>query len=810
MPLLAGLLGLCVLGLLTNSVRADEVQVKIRSLGQTLQEVTFTAPSNSSRVVTIRATLDTAAGFFGDTTNGAVSLTAAYKGVLTTWQIDDTSATGNRSLCFNISSLPLASSVSTVKKKETVAFALFSTYERDVSVRIDSGEEDLLLGLEETRRISLGPNSPRVLQFSPPARTYGFVEDETYLVSLESVHAKDICMYVAINPPGCPWHADVASIRNSRMWARMLAVGYFPVNPVKFPKGFTITLLPLEDNSGCFTGQAPKVNSTVKVVDVRVDRTPGHYGAPIAVSVVLVFVFAGLFLCVWIGLWYCNKKNHVETTGVNGELENCQELCMDRAASPPILPSTAYRDVLRLEILKKNEGRGSHKSQHCLQAVNRLKKDKLCLMDMTQNMQNPWHRRQRSKTYLLLVPLLAVFYIVPSAQMVYAEFLRSKESGNMERCYLNYGCSRPYGTLDDFNHVISNLGYFIYGLMFIAMVFIKSKLLPEGHKTHEDHLSSTGPLQQHSLFFTMGFCMIAQGSFSVIFHLCPSNISLQFDTTMMYIMMILVFIKIFQLRHPDTAYNAFHTMYVFGIALVFEAASLYAFNTAVRFVLYAAFALLYLLLMIHMAVDIYYYGAIKTNYTMMMPVFVGHSVKYCGEVLYKRKFILTSLFIILNIAILSTVLVITYKEPGRSLSTPMLASCGLNVGCYLFYYFAKKIGEVCQVCQDPPDLPMEEQEEPSGRRISKVFMRLVSFVFFGLAVAFGMTAAFFYGQRHQSRNSTPPESRNLNEACNWMDFFDNHDMWHFFSSTALFLAFIGLLTIDDDLLYVPRDKIPVF
>ncbi len=52
--------------------------------------------------------------------------------------------------------------------------------------------------------------------------------------------------------------------------------------------------------------------------------------------------------------------------------------------------------------------------------------------------------------------------------------------------------------------------------------------------------------------------------------------------------------------------------------------------------------------------------------------------------------------------------------------------------------------------------------------------------------------------------------RNLNEPCNWMDFFDNHDMWHFFSATSLFLAFIGLLTIDDDLLFEPRDQIRVF
>ena len=43
-----------------------------------------------------------------------------------------------------------------------------------------------------------------------------------------------------------------------------------------------------------------------------------------------------------------------------------------------------------------------------------------------------------------------------------------------------------------------------------------------------------------------------------------------------------------------------------------------------------------------------------------------------------------------------------------------------------------------------------------------------------------------------------------------MDFFDNHDVWHFLSATALFLAFIFLLTIDDDLLLVDRSKIKVF
>ena len=52
--------------------------------------------------------------------------------------------------------------------------------------------------------------------------------------------------------------------------------------------------------------------------------------------------------------------------------------------------------------------------------------------------------------------------------------------------------------------------------------------------------------------------------------------------------------------------------------------------------------------------------------------------------------------------------------------------------------------------------------------------------------------------------------RNMNELCQYMNFFDNHDMWHFLSATSLFLAFIFLLTIDDDLLLIDRHKITVF
>ena len=39
---------------------------------------------------------------------------------------------------------------------------------------------------------------------------------------------------------------------------------------------------------------------------------------------------------------------------------------------------------------------------------------------------------------------------------------------------------------------------------------------------------------------------------------------------------------------------------------------------------------------------------------------------------------------------------------------------------------------------------------------------------------------------------------------------DNHDIWHFLSATSLFLSFMILLTLDDDLAEKPRREIPVF
>uniref|UniRef100_A0A2K5QVH5 SID1 transmembrane family member 2 n=1 Tax=Cebus imitator TaxID=2715852 RepID=A0A2K5QVH5_CEBIM len=101
-------------------------------------------------------------------------------------------------------------------------------------------------------------------------------------------------------------------------------------------------------------------------------------------------------------------------------------------------------------------------------------------------------------------------------------------------------------------------------------------------------------------------------------------------------------------------------------------------------------------------------------------------------------------------------------------------------------------------------------------------------------------ALFFFFQGLSTWQKTPAESREHNRDCILLDFFDDHDIWHFLSSIAMFGSFLVrgspgragwvvwrwqlppsprliwrsppqvLLTLDDDLDTVRRDKIYVF
>ena len=212
-----------------------------------------------------------------------------------------------------------------------------------------------------------------------------------------------------------------------------------------------------------------------------------------------------------------------------------------------------------------------------------------------------------------------------------------------------------------------------------------------------------------------------------------------------YVMLILVFIKIYQFRHPDISFNAYNCMYGFVTILVLEAISLYLSTFSYKMIFYTVFSILYTSTTVYLLSDCYFYGAFQIGSIKNLPIFIKESVSNMN-VVYPKRFILTLVFAALNLFLLVLVLLRSVQEGAQGLSTPILVILASNVGVFLFHYMSQKIVENCRA-----------NDGESTRR--RWLMRFFSFLFFLFAVVLGLAAGYFYTHRHQSRNRAPPESR---------------------------------------------------
>ena len=256
-------------------------------------------------------------------------------------------------------------------------------------------------------------------------------------------------------------------------------------------------------------------------------------------------------------------------------------------------------------------------------------------------------------------------------------------------------------------------------------------------------------------------------------------------------MMVLVMIKTFQFRHPDTTTTAFSAMYTFSLLMFLEAVSLYIKQSSVKVVFFSGCSLVYLLFIAYFCFDNYYYGAIKVSYKTSLPVLCRN---LCAETRHPFRLIVMILYFLFNLALIMFIFlkVVDLDEGVSSISSSILLICSANVGVYVSQYLLRKFNEIKR-----------------SRTYSLMrYVILILFLIFFLVI--GLIAGYFYSNRLQSRNLSPAESRNLNAVCGFSQFYDNHDLWHFLSATALFLAFIFLLSLDDDLFNTPRVEIKVF
>ncbi|CAM1301841.1 SIDT1 (predicted) [Pycnogonum litorale] len=392
----------------------------------------------------------------------------------------------------------------------------------------------------------------------------------------------------------------------------------------------------------------------------------------------------------------------------------------------------------------------------------------------------PKRTRKKSKMYHWNLLTIAVFYALPVIQLVFTYQRVSNITGNEDMCYYNFLCSYPQGSLSDFNHVYSNIGYILLGFLFLGLVWRRDLLYRRAVALNDRIEKYYGVPGYFGLFYTMGIALMMEGVLSGCYHVCPNYANFQFDTTFMYLIAWLCMLRIYQARHPDISPHA-HTVYVVFASLIIVCVVGVLYGSIFFWILYAV---VHVLSCLAVSAQIYYMGRWKMNFGIFKRIYLtlkNDLYTHFTRPMYMDRLVLLTVGNIINWSIALYGLIKQPKDFGSFLLSIFI----VNLLLYTSFYIVMKIRHKEKILP----LPL---------------------IYILLSAITWIAALYFFLQHDTSWKISPAESRNLNKPCMILDFYDDHDIWHFLSSSALFFGFMILLTLDDDLIYTPRDKIPVF
>lgn len=102
------------------------------------------------------------------------------------------------------------------------------------------------------------------------------------------------------------------------------------------------------------------------------------------------------------------------------------------------------------------------------------------------------------------------YYLYHSINCLY--FFRMQvlnDTGDQDLCYFNFLCAHPLGDLTDFNHVYSNLGYVLLGLLFIINTARRDVLRRQAQANH-DRLEKVNIVCEYQMSSPVVSCFILQ------------------------------------------------------------------------------------------------------------------------------------------------------------------------------------------------------------------------------------------------------------------------------------------------------------
>lgn len=661
---------------------------------------------------------------------------------------------------------------------------------------------DFQLKLGQNRNIIASPSEPVYLEFEFPEKL------DSVMVKVTS--AESYCMTISVQPTGCPVFDLENNVISIGLHQTMTKSGSIAVQK-RFLEKFYVIFVVHPNDDACSELKTIKPNKPTlrekrrKQFQVQITNLPTDesYIVPVGVFLILIAVIyiASAVYMISVGR---HEKITSETFG-----REALSIMSDHDAEDPLLDSQHVEQYGAIEVIEDRLAADNAEDELSRPGPSRAVTTPRTPSETTEDEYDTlddrfsekavvraklhltvadlslktWKQRDRKYTrYTWSLLTIALFYGLPVVQLVLTWLNTVRLSGDLDLCWYNFLCARPMLGFFAFNSVFSNIGYVLLGALLVIMIKDKERL----HRSILSKLGRTVDIEfgipvHNGLMYAIGIAIMMEGIMSASYHVCPSSSNYQFDTSFMYMIGALGMLKIYQLRHPDVNANAHVSFAVMALFIFLAMCGVYFNNLPFWFL----FGILYVTVMFSISLEFYFKGQWRFRFKDLFRRirYALLASKRCSMLIprFKSRF----LFLFVGNALNLTYVVLGILRRPKDFPSFLLLPFIANLFLYLMYYIVMKL----------------VHHEKLGRR-SVTFLLLACFCW--------GSAMWFFFNTVADWSETAAKSRELNKNCILFNFYDNHDVWHFLSSLALFLSFATILSIDDDLLWVPRNKIAVF
>lgn len=531
--------------------------------------------------------------------------------------------------------------------------------------------------------------------------------------------------------------------------------------------------------------------------------------------------FGGIVVALW--ALFCFREPYILV-----HEDNHIEDSVSFSSASSVAPSTGIKDNLK-SLFSSCWGRKEGAEAGELRPLLRGPRDKtpLTWKEIAHAMKkvslNHWFA-QGPKTFSYTTCIVGFVLLVGAFQFVFEDWHLMIKDGDRDKCYYNDFCYRVSQYDIPFNLMISNLAYMIHGLVLGWSVWVmeaelfawckrlarknrrQTFRLPAGQVELPKHMLKCPNINAHmakmsvphlqtdpeeaellhaeahkrkytfSIGYAFAWGLIFEGCFSMLYHFCPTSLTFQFDTAFMFVISGLIVLSLYNgISYKECTYgkriqtpvdsNNFFLYFIVPLYVFNYFGSLYYSNPES---LSLGIQIFFVLCLVVYYIIIFSWAGIKLFYNISRL----SDLKKCDA------FTKAVIFIVI-LALAGIVFPVLFETNFPNM---FLFSCILT----------------CLLAITGKALIQFWRSERSHWTIQKVAFRLfqASYVLATLGVM-GTAVWIFSFKATTNKVELPEKSRDLNQDCAVVGFFDYHDLWHILSSFALLMGAYLVLYISE-------------